>query len=85
MVERKIIVERLPDWSYGAFLDETSPSCIAIGQTEEEARSKAEIALKNNSEIVQKIMQYIASFNIQNPTYARIKAILEERYTGISR
>lgn len=84
-MERKIIVERLADWSYGAFLDESSASCVAVGSTEEEARANAEVALKNNDEIVQKIMTYIASFNIQNPTFDRIKAILEERYTGISR
>lgn len=34
----KLIIERLPDWSYGAFLNETDSSCIAIGFTEREAR-----------------------------------------------
>jgi len=82
-MERKIIVERLSDWSYGAFLNETDTSCIAIGSTEEEARVNAEARI-NNEEIVRKIMQYIASFNIQNPQYDRIKAILEEKYVGIS-
>jgi hypothetical protein len=33
----KLIIQRLPDWSYGAFLNETDASCIAIGETEEEA------------------------------------------------
>lgn len=36
-----LIIERLPDWNYGAFLDEESASCIAIGTTAEEAREKA--------------------------------------------
>jgi len=34
-------VERLPDWSYGAFLNETDASCIAIGSTEQEALESA--------------------------------------------
>jgi hypothetical protein len=41
-----MIIERLPDWSYGAFLNETDASCIAIGMTEEEARENGERELK---------------------------------------
>lgn len=42
----KLIIERLPDWSYGAFLNETDASCIAIGITEEEARANGERVLR---------------------------------------
>lgn len=38
----KLVIERLRDWSYGAFLNETDASCIAIGLTEEEARINGE-------------------------------------------
>ncbi len=41
-----LIIERLRDWSYGAFLNETDSSCIAVGMTEEEARTKGEAALR---------------------------------------
>lgn len=40
-----LIIERMRDWSYGAFLNETDASCIAIGFTEDEARVNGEAAL----------------------------------------
>lgn len=46
----KLIIERLRDWNYGAFLNETDASCIAIGQTEEEARENGERELKRRVE-----------------------------------
>jgi hypothetical protein len=39
---KRLVVERLRDWSYGAFLNETDSSCIAIGNTEKEARANGE-------------------------------------------
>jgi len=49
-----LVIERLPDWSYGAFLNETDASCIAIGMTEEEARTNGEAALtrQRNSTVI---------------------------------
>lgn len=38
--EPDLIIERMPDWSWGAFLNETDASCIAIGETEQEALNK---------------------------------------------
>lgn len=35
--EPDLVIERLPDWNYGAFLDDEVASCIAIGETEQEA------------------------------------------------
>lgn len=35
-----IIVERLSDWSYGAFVSEKATTCIAIGGTADEALEK---------------------------------------------
>jgi len=32
-----LVIERMPDWNYGAFLDEEVASCIAIGATAQEA------------------------------------------------
>lgn len=42
MTPPKLVIERLRDWSWGAFLNETDASCIAIGDTEEEARANGE-------------------------------------------
>lgn len=35
--EPDLVIERMPDWNYGAFLDENAASCIAIGETAQEA------------------------------------------------
>lgn len=40
-----IVVERLRDWTWAAFENETDASCIAIGETEEEARTNGEKVL----------------------------------------
>ena len=48
-VTRKLFIERLPDWNYGVFLDETSASCIAIGTTKTEARTNARRVLTRKS------------------------------------
>lgn len=45
-MRKQLIIERLRDWSYGAFLNETDSTCIAIGFTEEEARENGERELK---------------------------------------
>ena len=34
-----LVIRRLPDWNYAAFLNQTDASCIAIGTTEQEARN----------------------------------------------
>ena len=34
-----LVIRRLPDWNYAAFLNETDASCIAIGTTEQEVRN----------------------------------------------
>lgn len=47
---KSLIIERLPDWNYGVFLNETDASCIAIGLTEEEARENAERRLRADFE-----------------------------------
>jgi hypothetical protein len=41
MVPDDLVIERMPDWNYGAFLNDTDASCIAIGTTEQEARDAA--------------------------------------------
>lgn len=41
-----LIIERLPDWSFGAFLNETDAECIAIGRTEKEARKAGHAELE---------------------------------------
>lgn len=46
----KLIIERLGDWNYGAFLNETDAACIAIGATEEEARENGERELRRREE-----------------------------------
>jgi hypothetical protein len=46
----KLIIERMSDWSYGAFLTETDASCIAVGFTEEEARENGERELKRRTQ-----------------------------------
>jgi hypothetical protein len=35
--QRTLVIERLPDWNYGAYLGMTDSSCIAIGRDAEEA------------------------------------------------
>lgn len=49
-----LIIERLPDWSFGAFLNETDSDCIAIGFTEDEARAagQAELARRGMHNVV---------------------------------
>jgi len=48
-VNRKLFIERLPDWNYGAFLNETDASCIAIGTTKKETRENARRVLIKKS------------------------------------
>lgn len=50
MSEQLLVIERLPDWNWGAFLNETDATCIAIGVTEEEARENGERELKRRAE-----------------------------------
>jgi hypothetical protein len=40
-----LVIQRLPDWNYAAFLNETDASCIAIGDTEQEALNNGMRAL----------------------------------------
>jgi hypothetical protein len=37
--EPDLVIERMPDWNYGAFLNASDASCIAIGETAQEARN----------------------------------------------
>jgi hypothetical protein len=45
----KLIIERLRDWNYGAFLNKTDASCIAIGTTKKEALEKGKRELLRRS------------------------------------
>jgi hypothetical protein len=45
----KLIIERLRDWNWAAFLNETDASCIAIGSTRKEARKKGQRELLRRS------------------------------------
>lgn len=40
-----LVIQRMPDWNYGAFLNETDASCIAIGTTAREALANGMHAL----------------------------------------
>lgn len=44
-----LVIERLPDWNWAAFLNETDASCIAIGTTRKEARVNGRRALRRLS------------------------------------
>lgn len=45
----KLIIERLPDWNWAAFLNKTDASCIAIGTTKKEARDNGRRELRRRS------------------------------------
>jgi Recombination endonuclease VII len=45
----KIFIERLRDWSFAAFLNETDASAIAIGATRKEVRKNAKRVLRRRS------------------------------------
>ena len=45
-----LIIERMSDWSYGAFLNETDATCIAVGFTEEDARANGELWLQHRAD-----------------------------------
>ena len=45
----KLIIERLPDWNFAAFLNETDASAIAIGTTKKEARANGKRVLRRRS------------------------------------
>lgn len=46
---QKLIVERMPDWNYAAFLDKTFPSAIAIGSVRSEAKKNGRRELRRRS------------------------------------
>lgn len=45
----KLVIERLRDWSWAAFLNETDASCIAIGETKKSAREAGRRILRARS------------------------------------
>lgn len=45
----KLIIERLPDWNFAAFLNKTDASCIAIGATRKDARKNGRRVLRSRS------------------------------------
>lgn len=45
----KLVIERLPDWNWAAFLNKTDASCLAIGETRKEARTNGRRALRRKS------------------------------------
>lgn len=45
----KLVIERLRDWNWGAFLNKTDASCIAIGTTKKEARDGGKRVLRRRS------------------------------------
>jgi hypothetical protein len=49
MARTKLIIERLPDWNWAAFLNKTDTSCIAIGTTRAEARKNGQRVLRRRS------------------------------------
>lgn len=50
MSDIKLVIERLADWNYGAFLNKTDASCIAIGTTPEEALEKGKQVLATRTQ-----------------------------------
>jgi hypothetical protein len=45
----KLVIERLPDWNFAAFLNKTDASAIAIGTTKKEARINGKRVLRRRS------------------------------------
>lgn len=74
-VKHHFIVERLPDWSYGAFLNETDASCVAIGTTREEAllNGQQEMARRESNLRMGRPELYLGQryFHAHNPVICR--------------